>query len=404
MSNRKNYHYSINLSKALNNYIYLKAVLIIVFVFNTNISFSQFLYPVKDTNFYDIVKHYGDTISPPTSKQYTDGPYEQYHEWYSYWSPRLFPTGSFNVAANAWKNYIQNQQNNTSSANRTSSTNNPVSAWSEIGPNTTDGGTGEMTRIAFHPSFTGTGTGNTNTIYAASQGGGVWVSSNGGSNWSNLNTDQQFSFLCVRALAIDPNLNSSLPIPYHDIFAGTGDGQGVLSNGIYRSQDGGTNWLTVNTGLFSLPTLNSIKQFAFNPNLSGELFAATSQGLYHTTSSDGACNWSLVSTPSFPYPSSSSVYAPNNMYIQDVKYHPSIAGTLYASGYDIYISTDDGATWTSMTGPGTGLDLNQGVQPGINGDQNPIQSINIGVTKDPTGINYVYANIYQQMVPMPQLQ
>ena len=174
--------------------------------------------------------------------------------------------------------------------------------------------------------------------------------------------------------------------------AGTGDGFSVLSWCVYRSQDGGAHWssVNVNNGLFSPnpapPQFYSVKQFAYNPNVSGDLYAATSTGLYHTTSSQGSsCNWNLVTSSAFPS---------NNQYFQDVKFHPPTPGTMYASGTDIYKSADNGVTWNSMTGSSTGLDLSNG----INSDGTTIQSINIAVTPNTSGLNYVYASIYTQGV------
>ncbi|MHB8261980.1 MAG: T9SS type A sorting domain-containing protein [Bacteroidia bacterium] len=380
----------------MKNKRYLKqAILLIILLLGTRISKAQFILPTTDTNFYDIVSHSGSTIQQ-TLPAYDDDLFGRYSKWYSYWAPRLYPTGSFKVAASAYKVFFENNN----SMNRTTSTSTSTTAdWQEVGPYTSDGGVGMMARIAFHPNFgSSTATTDLQTIYASSENGGVWVSYDAGTNWSNLNTDRTFDFLSVRALAVDPVPNAN---GFHDIFAGTGNGIKNLSCGIYRSQDGGANWVKVNnaatgtTGLFAsgaLPGLFAIKQFAFNPNTPHELYVATSTGLYKTSASDGACSWSLVN---LPYPSTTA-YPTNNQYIQDVKFDPITPGVLYASGYDIY--KFDGTNWSSMTGTGTGLNLVVGIVPtgGIGGDGQGIQSINIAVAADPLQHIYVYASIYEE--------
>ena len=63
--------------------------------------------------------------------------------------------------------------------------------------------------------------------------GGVFKSTNGGGNWSAVNTGLTDTY--VHALAIDPVTPTTL-------YAGTEGG------GVFKSTDGGGNWSAVNTG------------------------------------------------------------------------------------------------------------------------------------------------------------
>jgi len=73
------------------------------------------------------------------------------------------------------------------------------------------------------------------TLYAGAPGnGGVFKSTNGGGNWSAVNTGLTATW--VNTLAIDPAIPTTL-------YAGTGGG------GIFKSTNGGGNWSAVNTGL-----------------------------------------------------------------------------------------------------------------------------------------------------------
>ena len=71
------------------------------------------------------------------------------------------------------------------------------------------------------------------TLYAGTDGGGVFKSTDGGGNWSAINTGLTNTY--VYALAIDPVTPTTL-------YAGTYDG-------VFKSTDGGENWNAVNTGL-----------------------------------------------------------------------------------------------------------------------------------------------------------
>ena len=76
------------------------------------------------------------------------------------------------------------------------------------------------------------------TFYMGSTGGGVWKTTDGGLNWSNV-SDGYFKSASVGALEVsasDPNV----------IYAGTGSGcpRGNISpgDGVYRSTDSGRSW------------------------------------------------------------------------------------------------------------------------------------------------------------------
>lgn len=80
-------------------------------------------------------------------------------------------------------------------------------------------------------------TGDSNTIYAGTAGGGVWKSTNAGTSWAVL-TDTMAN-LSIASLAIDPaNVNV--------LYAGTGEGDFAVDSirgaGIFKSTDAGAIW------------------------------------------------------------------------------------------------------------------------------------------------------------------
>jgi photosystem II stability/assembly factor-like uncharacterized protein len=74
------------------------------------------------------------------------------------------------------------------------------------------------------------------TVYAGTVGGGVFKSTNGGENWTAMNTGLTNNEVFV--LAIDPNTSAT-------VYAGTYGG------GVFKSTNGGENWSAMNTGLQS---------------------------------------------------------------------------------------------------------------------------------------------------------
>jgi hypothetical protein len=87
-------------------------------------------------------------------------------------------------------------------------------------------------------------------------GGGVFKSTNGGTNWSAVNTGLTNTY--VYALAIDPATPTTL-------YAGTWGG------GVFKSTNGGTNWSAVNTGL----TNTYVWALAIDPATPTTLYAGT---------------------------------------------------------------------------------------------------------------------------------
>ena len=100
------------------------------------------------------------------------------------------------------------------------------------------------------------------TLYAGTWGG-VFKSTNGGGNWSAVNTDLTNTF--VHAVAIDPVTPSTL-------YAGT-------IGGVFKSTNGGGNWRAVNTGL----TTTYVAALAIDPASPTTVYAGTNAGVFSIT-------------------------------------------------------------------------------------------------------------------------
>jgi hypothetical protein len=159
------------------------------------------------------------------------------------------------------------------------------------------------------------------TIYAGTGGGGVFKSTNSGSNWTAVDTG--LTSTAVYTLVIDPNTPST-------IYAGT------IGGGVFKSTNGGSNWTAVNTGL----TNTYVQSLAIGPNTPSTIYAGTGGGVFKSTNSGS--NWTAMNTGL----TSTTVYT--------LAINPNTPSTIYAGtgGGGVFKSTNGGSDWTGMN---TGL-------------------------------------------------
>ena len=98
-------------------------------------------------------------------------------------------------------------------------------------------------------------------IFAGTEGGGAFRSTDNGENWVQINQGLTSEGLYVRSLAVNSN---------DDIFAGTFEG-------VFRSTDNGENWVQINQGLYNYMNVYSL---AINSN--GGIFAGTEDGVFRS--------------------------------------------------------------------------------------------------------------------------
>jgi len=126
-----------------------------------------------------------------------------------------------------------------------------------------------ITSIAVDPIDSG-------SVYAGSDGLGIWRSTSGGSTWSEATA--QPGNLNIRALVISP-------LDRTHLFAGT------YGNGVYKSTDSGVTWTAcANTGLADQKVLSLVS------DKNGRLFAGTEggteSGMY--MSNDNCASWTAL--------------------------------------------------------------------------------------------------------------
>jgi photosystem II stability/assembly factor-like uncharacterized protein len=192
---------------------------------------------------------------------------------------------------------------------------------------------------------------NRNTFYFGATGGGVWKTTDGGSNWINI-SDKYYGG-SIGAVAVAPSDETI-------IYVGEGENtmRGNVSEGLggmWRSDDGGKSWK--NIGLNDGRHIIRIVIHPKNPDIvwaavMGHLFGPNEErGVYKTV--DGGKTWRRV------------LYVNNQTGASDLVMEPGNPKVFYAGtwrlirtpyslesggeGSGLWKSTDGGETWTNIT-------------------------------------------------------
>ena len=190
-------------------------------------------------------------------------------------------------------------------------------------------------------------------VYIGFATGGVWKSTDGGNHWAS-----QFDNMpneSIGSIAIAPS-NPDV------VYVGTGEGNNrqssSIGDGVWGTTDGGKTWNHL--GLEDTQSIQRVVVDPTNPNVvyvaaGGHLFGPNSErGLYKST--DGGKNWTK------------SKFIDNDTGFTDVAVDPSNPKIVYAASYQrrrtwwgmngggagsgLWKSTDAGATWAKIDGPG----------------------------------------------------
>ena len=217
----------------------------------------------------------------------------------------------------------------------------PVSflEWREVGPAVVGG---RVSDLAVDET-------DTRIIYVGTATSGVWKSTNHGTTWEPIFTDQSTASIGDVTLApSNPNV----------VWVGTGEPQNRQSSswgdGVFKSIDGGTTW--ARKGLQETRHISRIQVHPRNPDVAyvaavGNLWAeGPERGVYKTT--DGGDTWDLV------------LHLDTNTGAIDLAMDPSDPNTLFAAMYSrrrtawgfngggpgsgIYRTVDGGANWTRL--------------------------------------------------------
>lgn len=214
---------------------------------------------------------------------------------------------------------------------------------------------GRLTGIAPSPT-------DPNTVYVAAAGGGVWKTTDGGTNWTPLTDNQATLDMGSIALApSNPNIiyagTGEASTPYFDSFPG---------HGILKSTNAGASWTLL--GRYDaqgnpLFDRRSIPKIVVDPNNPDIVYAAVADyatgaaagntGIWKST--DGGVTWSDTTD------SSTAHIAPGDSFV-DLVMDPTNSQVLYAAAghpsgnasNGVYKTTDGGLHWQATGALSTG--------------------------------------------------
>ena len=190
------------------------------------------------------------------------------------------------------------------------------------------------------------------TIFVGAASGGVWKSVNGGTTFKPVFDRQDLQ--SIGAVAIDPSKPTN-------VWVGTGEAwmrnSVSVGDGVYKSTDGGENWTNV-----GLKDSEHIAKILINPGDSNDVLVCAAghlwndndeRGVYQTT--DGGKTWNKVlagaNGSSGCAMLARSTQEPNTVYAAMWDFRRE--GWTFRSGGEgsgLFKSTDGGAHWTEITG------------------------------------------------------
>ncbi|MBC8155572.1 MAG: glycosyl hydrolase, partial [Bacteroidetes bacterium] len=218
------------------------------------------------------------------------------------------------------------------------------------------------------------------TYYFGATGGGVWKTTDGGTNWTSI-SDSTFKSSSVGALVVAPSDPNT-------IYAGMGESdiRSNISNGdgIYKSTDAGKTWKHV--GLKAADAVATIEVHPQNADVAyvaalGNPFAPNKErGVFRTV--DGGKTWKHILAKNDSTGAVVVKLDPNNPSIVYSSmwqaYRNSYTMSSGGKGCGLYKSTDGGDTWTNLSNK-------PGMPKGLLGK--------IGITVSPVNSNRLYAMI-----------
>ena len=257
------------------------------------------------------------------------------------------------------------------------------------------------------PNVIYAGTGEANYAHHSRYGLGIFKSTDGGDTWTQLG-ESTFAGRCISRIVINPQNPQTVYVAlaraggFPALSAAKGHPSANGPVGVFRSDDGGTNWTQLAGGLPN----QAATDLAFEPNNPnvlyagiGHIFGATENGIYK--SSDGGSTWnklagglptasvgriSLAVAPSQPsrvytlithscdanggnggtlgafrsdnsgtswtaLPQLGSVQSSYGWYLSVVTVQPTNANVVFMGGLDLYRSSNAGASWANTAPP-----------------------------------------------------
>src|SRR4051812_40763823 len=219
--------------------------------------------------------------------------------------------------------------------------------WRSIGPHRA----GRISVVAGVP-------GQPNIYYVGTPAGGVWKTDDAGQTWKPIS--DATGVPSIGALAVSQSNPNIIYMGTGEIYASTGGS--FPGKGVFKSTDAGKTWS--NVGLTDTHLISQLCVDPKNPDIvlaavAGDVFSASTRGIYKST--DGGKSWKRT------------FFKDNDAAFQDLHMANGNPKVMYASSQKraitppgappnpaarreqdgaIYRSTDEGSTWTQLSGKG----------------------------------------------------
>lgn len=181
---------------------------------------------------------------------------------------------------------------------------------------------------------------NKSLMYVSTFSNGIYKSVNGGDTWTVANTGLPANLMRSDAEVVADPISPS--VAYASFLGSPG--------GIYKSTDGGANWSNVTTtGLLADVALGStrIRQILIDPTNSNKIYVLTGNGLYNTT--DAGVNWAHTST-AFGGSNRHIAFKPGDPSTLYLARFGILADGSVDTNTGVWRSTSSGATWSKLKG------------------------------------------------------
>ncbi len=234
--------------------------------------------------------------------------YKPFKRWEYIWESVADAEGYLPTSRDKWIAW-QNKTNTQKSLST-----NDLSDWEPLGPYThTNTGSWSSGQARINVIYIDPNT--STTWYIGTPAGGLWKSTDSGTNWVAL-TDN-LPQIGVSGIAVD---HSNSNIIY--ITTGDDDGADTQSAGVFKSTDGGATWNP--TGLNPDNSPFSMNEIYMHPSNSNILWVATSSGVFKTTNAGALWERTLEGN------------------IKDLKLKPGNPNTIYAVSPNLFFKSENG--------------------------------------------------------------
>ncbi len=324
----------------------IMSVLVIAIMLSSIVSTSTLLYAQKAIrpkeaprgqiqNFYQMQKEWDSYFEALKKEKLEADPnnpnplkgtgWKQYKRWEWYWQSRVNPDGSF-ANPDIYTEELQKVQNQKKPSGIQATAN-----WTAWGPTKAAGGywgVGRTNAVVVTNS----------TIFAATAGGGLWRSTDNGTNWTNPTASIPGLGTSDIAFANSATLGTQVMYLATGDYLG-GSPSGVPSIGVWKSTDGGSTWTA--TGLtFTRSQQVRIARILCDPNNPNTVIAASNLGIHRST--DGGANWTTASL-------GTALGGGERFMDMEMQFGDPSVMVASTDWGRIYRSTNGGANWTAIT-------------------------------------------------------